>query len=116
MGMKAVTVLKTVRVAEEGNHQGREIVKGTKDEIPEELFDGLEKDGYVEALSGKNGGKKKPTAEEEAAAKRGAMLADLAALSDGDLASIIKTEKIAVEDSDSRDVVIGKIADARLAA
>ncbi|TGT72913.1 hypothetical protein EN802_13625 [bacterium M00.F.Ca.ET.159.01.1.1] len=115
MGMKAVSVLRTVKVAEEGNLQGREIVKGTEDEVPEELFDGLFNDGYVEALSG--GGKKsRKKAADDAAAKRDAMLADLAALSDEDLAKVVETEKIAVDAADGRDVVIGKIADARLAA
>ncbi|TIU02328.1 MAG: hypothetical protein E5W43_00870 [Mesorhizobium sp.] len=114
-GMKAVTVLMTVRVAEKGNVHGREIVKGTEDEVPEELFDDLQKAGYVEAIGGKKGGKKKSAAE-EAAEKREAMVADLEALSDDDLAKIVKSEKIAVEDADSRDLVIGKIADARLTA
>lgn len=65
-GMKAVNVLQTVRVAEAGNHQGREIVKGTEDEIPEELFEDLAKAGYVEAASVKKGGKKK-AADDDAA-------------------------------------------------
>ncbi|MGX9145930.1 hypothetical protein [Mesorhizobium sp. 128a] len=112
-GMKAVSVLISVRVAQEGNVHGREIIKGTEDEIPEELFESLHAAGYVEAISGKKGGKKtKPTADEV----RDGMLADLAGLTDDDLAGIIKAEKIAVADSDSRDAVIGKIADARLAA
>jgi hypothetical protein len=115
MGMKAVNVLKTVRVADSGNHQGREIVRDTEDEIPEELFDDLQKTGYVEALAGgKKGGKKK--AVDDGSAKRDAMLSDLAALSDDDLAKIVEAEKIAVDTADGRDAVIGKIADARLAA
>lgn len=114
MGMKAVSVLKTVKVAEEGNLQGREIVKGTDDEIPEELFEGLEKDGYVQAPS--DGKKSKKKAVDDGAAKRDAMLADLASLSDEDLAKIVETEKVAIDAADGRDAIIGKIADARLAA
>lgn len=110
--MKAVAVLMSVRVAQEGNVHGREIIKGTEDEIPEELFKDLHAAGYVEALTGKKGGKKKPTADE----LRDAMLADLTGLSDEDLAKVIDAEKIAVDDADSRDVVLGKIADARIAA
>lgn len=111
--MKAVAVLISVRVAEAGNHYGREIIKGTEDEIPEELFPSLSKAGYVEAIGGKKGGKKpKPTADE----LRDAMLVDLGALSHEDLAKVVDVEKIAVDDADSRDVVIGKIADARMAA
>ncbi|WP_136617056.1 MULTISPECIES: hypothetical protein [Mesorhizobium] len=51
--MKAVAVLMSVRVAEEGNLHGREIVKGTDDQVPAELFDDLEAAGYVEAIGGK---------------------------------------------------------------
>jgi hypothetical protein len=114
MGMKAVTVLKTVKVAEEGNLQGREIVKDTDDEIPEELFDDLQKAGYVADTTG--GKKSKKKAADDGAAKRDAMLADLAALSDEDLAKAVEAEKIAVDPADSRDVIIGKIADSRLVA
>ncbi|TGS80951.1 hypothetical protein EN818_30770, partial [Mesorhizobium sp. M3A.F.Ca.ET.175.01.1.1] len=143
MSMKAVNVLQTVRVADGGNIHGREIVKGTEDEVPEELFEGLEKAGYVEAVGRKKGKAALPDdgptiaeyiaagypaasyppvgytsrsteeeiatavkAEEDAAAKakadekaakalakkRDAMLADLAVLSDDDLAKIVETE------------------------
>ncbi|MER9130681.1 hypothetical protein [Mesorhizobium sp. M0768] len=159
--MKAVKVLRTVRVAETGNHYGREIVKGTEDKVPENVFAGLEAEGYVEALGGKKGGKgalrddgptvaefvaagysasdypphgyaSRSTPEEiaeavkaakadekaaKAAAKmRDAILADLMKLSDEDLAKVVEAEKIAVVDGDSKDVVLGKIADARMAA
>ncbi|MBA1141747.1 hypothetical protein [Mesorhizobium neociceri] len=111
--MKAVSVLISVRVAQEGNVHGREIIKGTDDEIPEEMFESLAKAGYVEAIaSGKKGKKTKPSADEA----REAMIADLGALSDDELAGIIKAEKITVDAADSRDAVLGKIADARIAA
>jgi hypothetical protein len=111
--LKAVAVLISVRVAEEGNVHGREIIKGTEDEIPEELFEDLRAAGYVEAITAKKGGKKtKPSPDD----LRDAMLADLAALSDEDLAKIVETEKVAIDSADTRDVVIGKIADARIAA
>lgn len=158
-GMKAVAVLMSVRIAEVGNLHGREIVKGTEDEVPAELFRDLEAAGYVEAI----GGKKKnalrddgPTIAEYVAAgylasnyppagyasrstpeeitdavdqekadekaakavakKRDAIVAGLAKLSDEDLAKVIDAEKIAVVDGDSKDVILGKIADARMAA
>ncbi|ESY89026.1 hypothetical protein X739_00550 [Mesorhizobium sp. LNHC220B00] len=158
--MKAVAVLMSVRVAEVGNLHGREIIKGTDDEIPAELFDDLEAAGYVAELGGR--GKKKAdalrddgptiadfvaagylasnyppegyasksTAKEIAAAVkaeakanaevetklREAMLADLAMLSDEDLAKMADAEKIPVVDGDTKDVIIGKIVDARIAA
>ncbi|MER9901610.1 hypothetical protein [Mesorhizobium sp. M0130] len=164
--MKAVTVLMSVRVAEEGNLHGREIVKGTEDQVPAELFEGLKEAGYVEALGGKKtnalrddgptvaeyvaagyaasayppkGFASRSTPEEiaaaiteaeDAAAKkkadekaakaaakmRDAILADLMKLSDEDLAKVVEAEKIAVVDGDSKDVVLGKIADARMAS
>ncbi|MER8560177.1 hypothetical protein [Mesorhizobium sp. M0578] len=55
-------------------------------------------------------------AEAEKAKMRDAILADLMKLSDEDLAKVVEAEKIAVVDGDSRDVVLGKIADARMAA
>ncbi|TIW49062.1 MAG: hypothetical protein E5V72_07085 [Mesorhizobium sp.] len=158
--MKAVKVLRTVRVAETGNLYGREIVKGTEDKVPDDMFAALEAEGYVEAVGGKRGGKgalrddgptiaeyvaagysasdypphgyaSRSTPEEiadavkaakgnEAAAKkaaklRDAILADLMKLSDEDLAKVVDAEKIAVDDGDSKDVVLGKIADARMA-
>ncbi|RUU47415.1 hypothetical protein EOD08_06785 [Mesorhizobium sp. M6A.T.Ca.TU.002.02.2.1] len=52
----------------------------------------------------------------KAAAKmRDAILADLGKLSDEDLAKVIEAEKIPVDDGESKDVVLGKIADARMA-
>jgi hypothetical protein len=54
-GMKAVKVLMSVLVEHPGTHHGREIVKGTVDEIPEELFEDLRAAGYVEALGAKKG-------------------------------------------------------------
>lgn len=158
--MKAVKVLRTVRVAETGNHYGREIVKGTEDKVPDDMFAALEAEGYVEAVGAKRGGKgalrddgptiaeyvaggysasdypphgyaSRSTPEEiadavkaakgnEAAAKkaaklRDAILADLMKLSDEDLAKVVDAEKIAVDDGDSKDVVLGKVADARMA-
>ncbi|EHK56908.1 hypothetical protein [Allomesorhizobium alhagi] len=47
--MLKVKVLRTVRVAD-GTAYGREIVKGTDDEVPAGLFDGLKAEKYVEAL------------------------------------------------------------------
>lgn len=46
---------------------------------------------------------------------RDALLADMMKLSDEDLAKVVDAEKIAVDDADSKDVVLAKIADARLA-
>ncbi|MER9814290.1 hypothetical protein [Mesorhizobium sp. M0129] len=59
--MKAVSVLISVRVAQEGNVHGREIVKGTQDEIPAELFKDLEAAGYV----CEPGAKKKPALRDD---------------------------------------------------
>lgn len=47
--MMSVVVLRTVRIADGANIYGREIVAGTPDEIPADLFDGLEAAGYVAA-------------------------------------------------------------------
>lgn len=47
---------------------------------------------------------------------RDAMLADLGALSDEDLAKVVEAEKIAVVAGDTKDAILGKIADARIAA
>ncbi|MER9471084.1 hypothetical protein [Mesorhizobium sp. M0520] len=55
-------------------------------------------------------------AEGEKAKMRDAILADLMKLSDEDLAKVVEAEKIAVDESDSKDVVLGKVADARMAA
>ncbi|RUU29759.1 hypothetical protein [Mesorhizobium sp. M6A.T.Ce.TU.016.01.1.1] len=150
----------SVRVAEIGNLYGREIIKGTDDEIPAELFGDLEAAGYVAERGGKTmkvalrddgptiaeyvaagypasnyppeGYASRSTPEEiadavkaakadekaakAAAKKRDAILADLAGLSDEDLAKVVDAEKIAVVDGDSKEVVVGKIADARMAA
>jgi hypothetical protein len=44
------------------------------------------------------------------------LLAKLAEMSDEDITKIVTDEKIAVDDGDDKNTVIGKIADARLAA
>lgn len=46
VAMKKVTVLRTVLVAD-GTPYGRQIVAGTSDEVPADLFGGLEAEGYV---------------------------------------------------------------------
>ncbi|TIM07606.1 hypothetical protein [Mesorhizobium sp.] len=159
-GMKAVSVLMSVRVAAIGNLYGREIIKGTDDEIPAEMFGDLEAAGYVAERGGKKmnvalrddgptiaeymaagypasnyppeGYASRSTPEEiaeavkaakadekaakAAAKKRDAILADLAGLSAEDLAKVVDAEKIAVVEGDSKEVVVGKIADARMAA
>ncbi|MER8615977.1 hypothetical protein NKG99_03850 [Mesorhizobium sp. M1409] len=53
---------------------------------------------------------------EDVAKLRAAILADLMKLSDEDLAKTVDIEKIAVVDGDTKDVILGKIADARIAA
>ena len=45
-----VKVLRTVRVAVAGNVYGREILAGTDDTVPDDAFEGLRDEGYVEAI------------------------------------------------------------------
>ena len=52
MTMTPVRVLRDVRVAHPGTIYGREIVAGTDDEIPAELFESLKAAGYVAAPVG----------------------------------------------------------------
>lgn len=52
MTMTPVRVLRDVRVAHPGTIYGREIVAGTDDEIPTELFESLKAAGYVAAPAG----------------------------------------------------------------
>jgi hypothetical protein len=47
--MTAVKVLRSTRVAEGGNIHGREIVAGTDDVVPAELFKDLKAEGYIAA-------------------------------------------------------------------
>lgn len=70
----------------------------------------------AEAAAAKAKAEAEAKAEVERAKVRGAILADLAKLSDEDLDKVVDAEKIAIAVDDSKDVVIGKIADARLAA
>lgn len=55
-------------------------------------------------------------AEAEKAKMRDDLLAQLGALADEDLAKVVEAEKIAVVDGDTKGVILGKIADARIAA
>lgn len=52
-----VHVLKSVRVADPGSVHGRQIIKGVDDVVPTDVFDDLEKEGYVEKIGAKRKGK-----------------------------------------------------------
>jgi hypothetical protein len=60
--------------------------------------------------------KAKEAAEAERVKARETLIADLGKLSDEDLAKIVIDEKIAVDEDDDKNAIIGKIADARLGA